>query len=185
MRKVDALRLIHDCAIVYSNTLANRSFVFTGIANGQAIRPEVLFRPQSFMHLAGVKADSFTGRTFFDAIISNRLGVDDFSLVENGTAELKLRAMLFLIDILSRARMLGFSNNDLVVADKLAKSECSAVRFIKVKDHYEPCETIRGNLSRVFPELSRYRVVEVSAKKAYDGESEEIFYIDAQRCPLG
>ena len=81
--KADAVRIIHDCAVLYSRNLSGRNVLFACIHDGKADLVETLFMPQNYMHLTGVRA-RINSDQFFRAALDNKLGQADISLKRDG-----------------------------------------------------------------------------------------------------
>ena len=53
--KKDAVKIIHDCSVLYITNLSGKNILFIGVHGSKTVGVETLFMPQNYMHLTGVK----------------------------------------------------------------------------------------------------------------------------------
>ena len=87
--KPEAIKIIHDCAVVYAKNLAGKSLLFVTTKDSTATGIEATFLPRNYMHLTGV-ISRLKGDLFYQAALNNRLSVDDITLSGDGKTEQKL-----------------------------------------------------------------------------------------------
>jgi len=133
--KAEVVKIIHDCAVLYSKNLVNKSLLFVTKLNDVANCFETVFFSRNFMHLTGVDSQ-LKGNLFYYAALNNRLGTSDITIAADGKTDQKLDVLPQLMNIHQIARMVGDYDisRPLLIADKLAGTVTTAMGFIKVNN---------------------------------------------------
>ena len=179
MRKTEALRIIHNCALSYKQNLAHKNLLFVTTQDTKTTCFETAFLPRNFLHLVG--ASTKLGSTeFYSMAIRGRLGEQDFGFMTDGTTEMKLNVLPQLMNIHISARMAGdydFSKS-LLVTDKLAGTVTAAMGFRKTGDKgiYVPNSALNTDL-RLISIKPVQRIAAIFQKSKLDKKYTILTYI--------
>lgn len=138
MDKIEALRIILECAAYYEKNYAGKKLLYVCANNSlkQITMLESAFDRKNFMHLTGVK---FAGEQrlspddFYTAAVKKRLSIHAFELSPDGTTELKLRVLPIMLKSQSLAANMSGDYNfrkPMLVTDKLAGGIKGCVGFV-------------------------------------------------------
>ena len=136
----------------------------------------------NFLHLTGIENvnSSVTPAKFYKNILDKKISENDFEIKKDGTTELKLKVLPFLMDITKHAKMLGIYNyrRPKLKTDKLIGNITASLGFIKTGHYYSPNTVLNGDIrddieksERVLAILSKdvkekkYQTIESVAKK--------------------
>lgn len=153
MTKEDALRVIFQCATEYEKNLAGRNLLFVV---GEVQHPnwiEAAFSASGYLHLTGVKVSAdIKPRKFFTMCKNRRLSINDFEMASDGTTDLKLSVLPFLVKKDLSARMVGAHNQQtrFLYTDKLIGSvNKGCMGFVQAQEnsrYYVPNTTINEDI---------------------------------------
>lgn len=156
MNKTEAIMIINKCAKEYRNYLDGNQVVFIyRDENNHSNYTEVKFRSYNFLHFTGVSLRVGIGANdFYRYALNNRLSERDFSFKNNHTTELKLKVLDIIMNIDTRARMIGsYSGPHLeLYTEKVTGTTTASLGLIKKGDFYIPnsvlSEDIRSIVSK-------------------------------------
>ena len=163
--KTEAVKIIHDCAVLYRNNLAGKSLLFVTTRNDDAAAFEAVFFPRNYMHLTGVSS-RLKGDLFYQAAVGNRLSTNDIMLSADGKTEQKLVVLPQLMNIHLTARMVGDYDNSkpLLIADKFAGTVTTAMGFININGLYIPRTALKVDMREVTTQATRLRIAAIFIK---------------------
>ena len=175
---VDALAIVHKCAIAYNQNLSNKSILFITTSENNFARFEAIFLPQNFKHLTGLKS-TLSGADFFDLAIRNRLSPKDVALAVDGSTDLKLSVLPQLMNIHLTARMVGDydQSKSLLVTDKVAGTVTAAMGFIQTNDMYLPNTALKKDIREVTIQTTRRKIEAIFMKPRKSDLYRELTYI--------
>ena len=130
--KAQAMRIISECALAYHDNLLNRNLLFLYKGKQGPIETfESTFISGNFVHLTGVVTKDKAAH-FYSKAISKRLRIDSFELADDGTTEMKLRILPYLMKRNLGASMVGeFANNRISLrTDKLVGNTYGCIGFV-------------------------------------------------------
>ena len=176
--KTDAIKIIHDCAVLYGKNLSSKNVLFICTHDGNADCVETLFMPHNFMHLTGVGA-RVNSDQFFRAAIDNKLSQTDITLKQNGITEQKLNVLPQLMSIHITARMVGDYDNTmpLLIADKFAGTVTMAMGFVNVNGLFIPKTALKKDVRDITTVTSRRKVIAIFVKHRRDPEYTRLTYM--------
>jgi len=176
--KKDAVKIIHDCSVLYSTNLSGKNILFIGVHGNKAVGVETLFMPQNYMHLTGVKT-RLNGDQFFRAAYSNKLSQDDITLMPNGITEQKLYVLPRLMSIHTTARMIGDYDNSmpLLITDKFAGTVTMAMGFVGVNGVYIPNTALKKDIRDIIVPANRSKVAAIFIKPRGENLYKRLTYI--------
>ena len=117
LTKQKAISILFLAAPKYREKLANRMFrlVYDDRFTHSVKVTDVVFRPEHFKHLTGIKTD-ITAWRFYDACIKRRLSPKDISIDNMGKAQRKLEVIGGMTNLFYRPCWIGTSlNNDIYI----------------------------------------------------------------------
>lgn len=109
MTKKQAIAIITKCAKQYQQYLEGYQVVFVyRDENNRSDHTAVRFHSHNFLHFTGVSPrQGINTNGFYRASLNNRLSEHDFSFKNNHTTELKLKVLDIIMNIDTKARMIG------------------------------------------------------------------------------
>lgn len=109
MTKKQAIAIITKCAKKYQQYLEGNQIVFVyHDENNHSFHTAVKFHSHNFLHFTGVSPrQGINANDFYRAALNNRLSEHDFSFKNNHTTELKLNVLDIIMNIDTKARMIG------------------------------------------------------------------------------
>lgn len=158
----EAVRIITLAAQDYDRILNGKNyiFIFKNRINNQIEYFESVFLPRNFQHLTGVdfineeKQIIHNSTQFYHKCIDSALKESEIRFKEDGTTELKLRALPMIVNFLKTSKMTAVYNaiRPMLSVERLAGTTNFCLGFTKDKEYYVPSsclfEDIR-NLSDV------------------------------------
>ena len=176
--KIEAIKIIHDCAALYRNNLTGKKLLFITIRNNGVASFESLFMPRNFLHLTGV-ATRLNGDLFYQAAVNNRLSTSDVTLATDGKTEQKLAILPQLMSIHYTARMVGDYDNSrpLLIADKFAGTVTTAMGFINMNGIYIPNTALKLDVREITAHATRHRIAAIFIKPRDDDLYKRLTYI--------
>jgi len=177
-RKEDALKIIHQCAVLYNNDLSGNNIMFITLNGNIANYYETLFLPQHFLHLTGITTP-LRSEFFYKSALNQRLSPSHISFDAGGTSEVKLNILPKLMSIHINARMVGDYDNSkpLLVTDKFAGTVTMAMGFKQVKNLYVPNTALKMDIREVTTHASRHRIIAIFVKPAINSKYKQLTYI--------
>ena len=176
--KVEAVKTIHECAVLYDKNLSGRNVMFITVNDNKATFFETLFQPNNFLHLTGVKTN-LNSEFFFKSALTQRLSPSSISFDHGGTAEIKLEILHKLMSIHILARMVGDYDNSkpLLITDKFAGTVTMAMGFINVNGIYVPNTALKMDVRDITTQATRRRVAAIFVKLRGDAIYTQLTYI--------
>lgn len=181
--KADAMRIISKCAVQYNTHLLGHSLLFLIMDKHKNISSlEVCFEKRNFLHLTGLEVDKsvFSGERFFEACIEKKLRLCDFELRDDGTTELKLDILPYLMTKNLSANAVGDYNGvgiDLYT-EKIAGSVKGCIGFCvdKMTGSFVPNTVLKKDI-RMCTKKPQKRII-ATYRKLTDSESySEVVYV--------
>ena len=132
--KKDAISVVTKCALRFKNELDGKNLLF--VCNDKTDRLSLIeftFKSMNFLHMTGLVPDrNITAKEFYRKCVDHKLSERDFEFPENGTAELKLDVLPYVISKDLSARMIGDlgSLHPKLHTEKLAGSVRACVGFV-------------------------------------------------------
>ena len=176
--KHEALKIVHDCAVLYAKNLLGKNVLFCTTANDKTTCFETLYLPHNYKHLTGVNSH-IRGEHFFRAALNNKLSVNDITLTKDGMTDLKLDVLPNLMSIYLTARMVGDYDHSrpLLVADKFAGTVTMAMGFVLVNDIYLPRSALKQDVRDITLKATRRKIVATFIKPKKDEKYSTLTYI--------
>ena len=176
--KAEVVKLIHDCAVLYDNNLAEKNVIFATVHSNNISVFETQFRARNYMHLTGVSSQ-LNSNLFFRAAFNNRLSTNDITLSPDGKTELKLDVLPQLMNIHRLARMIGDYNSSrpLLVADKFAGTVTMALGFLRVNDLYIPNTALKLDVRDITRQATQHRIIAIFVKPRKDALYKQLSYM--------
>lgn len=182
MKKEEALKILFECAALYKENLVNRNLLF--VCSNAALKVsviEVVFTSGNFLHMTGIKfksSKSMKPNEFYNKCIDKRLSVNDFEFSKDGTTELKLLILPFLVKSNISATMAGdyYSSRPYLYTEKLVGGIRGGIGFIydKRKGYYVPNTVINDDIRKITQD--RLRVIGTYRKQNHDEKYSECVY---------
>lgn len=109
MTKKQSIDIITKCAKQYKQYLEGNQVAFVyHDENNHANYTAVRFHSHNFLHFTGVTPIStLNANSFYRAALNNRLSKNSFNFKNNHTTELKLKVLNTIMNIDTKARMIG------------------------------------------------------------------------------
>ena len=177
--KIEALRIIMDCAIQYKANLEGMNVMFvTTKGNSEAADFETLYMAHNFKHLTGITS-SLNAELFYRAAVNQRLSERDITLASDKATDMKLDILPTLMNIHTVARMVGDYDDTrpLLVADKFAGTVAVAMGFLLVNGVYIPNTAMKKDVREITAKASRRRVVAILSKPRTESLYGQLTYI--------
>ena len=108
--KERAVGIIHASAVSYDTNLSGRNVMFVTAGGGIPDCYEMLFMPQNFLHLTGMRTN-LNSEAFYRAALNKGLSPSSIEYDPGGTSEIKLEILPRIMTIHKTARMIGAYNN--------------------------------------------------------------------------
>jgi len=174
----EAIRIIHNCAVSYSNNLMNKNTLFVTSNESKIDCFEALFRPENFLHLTGVKTN-LEARLFLYTAVNRKLSPSSITIDLNGTAGIKLEILPRLMSIHIMARMVGDYDNTkpLLITDKFAGTVTMAMGFAYNNGLYIPNTALKLDVRDITSKATRRKVAAIFVKPSGDNLYKRLTYI--------
>ena len=155
MTKKQAISIITKCAKQYQQYLEGYQIVFVyhdeyNRSNYTAVR----FHSHNFLHFTGVSPrQNMNANGFYRAALNNRLSEHDFSFKSNHTTELKLKVLDTIMNIDTKARMIGnYTGPHLeLYTEKVTGTTTACLGLIQGKDCYIPNSVLSEDIRSIVP----------------------------------
>lgn len=155
MTKKQAISIITKCAKQYHQHLEGCQVVFVyRDANNYSNFTAVRFQSHNFLHFTGVTLKiGMNANNFYRAALNNRLAENDFSFKNNYTTELKLKVLDVIMNIDSKARMIGnYTGPHLeLYTEKVAGTTTACLGLVQSKDCYMPNSVLSEDIRSIIP----------------------------------
>jgi hypothetical protein len=179
MTKVEALKIIYNCAELYKLNLEGKVLLIISIANDNSIRySEIKFLKNNFLHLTGVDVkEGLNANVFYDRCLSHTLSVKDFELKNNGTTELKLQVLPQLMNISQNANMIGDFDNSKrrLYAEKVTGNVNACIGLKQTGNFCVPVSSLKEDIRDIT--INRERIIATFIKSLKDSKYGEIKYL--------
>lgn len=183
MDKTNAIKIVTECAQLFERELNGKSLIIFCLENKiNTSTLELVFREEQFMHLTGIKPRNgkiiLSAKRFYQKCLNNKLQQDEFDFSPDGTSEIKLEILPYILCKNLHANAIGDFNGSTIklMSDKLIGNQRAFLGFINVyKDYYIPNTLIKGDI-RDYAK-NRKRIIAILRKEQNDKTYEEITYI--------
>jgi len=176
--KEKAVGIIHNSAVSFDNNLSGNNVLFVAADNNTPACYEMLFLPQNFLHLTGMRTN-LNSEAFYRAALNKGLSPASIEYDPGGASELKLEILPRIMTIHTTARMIGVYDNSrpLLVADKFAGTVTMAMGFISVNGLYIPNTALKIDVRDITIKATRQRIAAVFIKRRGDILYNHLTYI--------
>lgn len=186
MTKQEIAKTIMHCAALYEDNLCNRNYlILYNTASKNLIIPEHLetvFLSRHFKHLTGVKS-MLKAEDFYKRCISSRLSARDFDIPTDGTCQLKMEVLPYLMNLHRSAKSTGvFSHGQgiYIRTERLVGSRRSVMGFARdmrkeENTYYFPNTVLNDDLNRLAD--VRHRILAMLRKQIKEARYERVCYV--------
>ena len=155
MTKKQAIAIIIKCARQYQQYLESTQIVFVyRDQNNHSNYTAVRFHSHNFLHFTGISPrQGMNANDFYRAALNNRLSEHDFSFKNNHTTELKLNVLSTVMNIDTKARMIGnYMGPHLeLYTEKVTGTTTACLGLIQGKDCYLPNSVLSEDIRSIVP----------------------------------
>lgn len=153
MTKKQAIHIIINCAKQYQKRLEGKqvAFVYRDEHNHSSYTT-VRFYSHNFLHFTGViQRTGMSANDFYRAALNSRLSEHDFSFKNNHTTELKLLILDSIMNIDTRARMIGnYAGPHLdLYTEKVTGTTTACLGLIQGKHYYIPNSVLSEDIRSI------------------------------------
>ena len=176
--KEKAVGIIHTSAVLYDTNLSGRNVMFVTAGSGIADCYEMLFMPQNFLHLTGMRT-TLNNEAFYRAALNKGLSPSSIEFDSGGTSEIKLEILPRVMTIHKTARMIGVYDNSrsLLVADRFAGTVTMAMGFICINGIYIPNTALKMDVRDITEKATRQGIAAILTKRRGDSLYNNLTYI--------
>ena len=182
MKKEEVLKKLFDCASSYRDNLVNNNLLF--ICTNSALKVSLLqtvFSPGNYLHMTGIKfikTKKISPNEFYDKCINKRLSPKEFDLSDDGTTELKLEILPYLVAPGLSAKMAGdFSGvRPFLYTEKLVGGVRGGIGLIfdDKRGYYVPNTVINDDIRILTNE--KLRIIATFKKGIHETDYKECVY---------
>ena len=155
MTKKQAIAIIIKCARQYQQYLESTQIVFVyRDQNNHSNYTAVRFHSHNFLHFTGISPrQGMNANDFYRAALNNILSEHDFSFKNNHTTELKLNVLSTVMNIDTKARMIGnYMGPHLeLYTEKVTGTTTACLGLIQGKDCYLPNSVLSEDIRSIVP----------------------------------
>lgn len=155
MKKTEAIKIISKCAKKYKNYLNGKQIVFVyHDKNNYSSYTEARFRSYNFLHFTGVSPrDGISANDFYRYALNNHLSEHDFSFKNNHTTELKLKVLDIIMNIDTKARMIGnYTGPHLeLYTEKVTGTTTACLGLVEKGNYYIPNSVLSEDIRSIVP----------------------------------
>lgn len=150
MSKKDAIKIIADAALVYSNELIGKNFLL--VYKDKILNCidgfEIAFLPRNFLHLTGLVYHSNNSVDFFNRCLNHSLSEKDFDFKTDGSTLLKLQALPKVMNFTRSSKMTATLSEfrTLLCTDKLVGNVHACLGFVCDGQYYVPNTCLLGDI---------------------------------------
>lgn len=153
MTKQQAIQIIVKCAKQYHKYLENHQIAFVyRDGNNHSDYTEVRFRSYNFLHFTGLTPRSgLNANDFYRYALNNRISERDFTFRDSHTTELKLQILDVIMNIDSRARMIGnyIGSHIEMYTEKVTGTTTACLGLISKGDCYIPNSVLKEDIRTI------------------------------------
>lgn len=184
MTNQEALKQIFECASAYEINLADKNIMFLFQDNPQQIQAlETTFSRNNFLHLTGVKSPNggkLNANEFYSACIGRRLKSSDFILAPDGTTQLKLMVLPYLVKANLSANMISVFNQRTIslFTDKVVGSQskgCMGFIAAETAPYYIPNTVLKEDIRNITEHPQR-RILATLSKRINEEKYSVVAY---------
>ena len=155
MTKKQAISIITRCAKQYQQYLEGKQVAFVyHDGNNHSNYTAVRFHSHNFLHFTGVTPrQGLNANGFYRAALNNHLSEHDFNFKSNHTTELKLNVLDIIMNIDTKARMIGnYSGPHLdLYTEKVTGTTTACLGLIQSKNCYIPNSVLSEDIRSIIP----------------------------------
>lgn len=155
MTKKQAIDIITKCAKQYQQYLEGNQVAFVyRDQNNHSNYTAVRFHSHNFLHFTGVSPKvGINANGFYRAALNNRLSENDFSFKSNHTTELKLKVLHIIMNIDTKARMIGnYVGPHLeLYTEKVTGTTTACLGLIQSNNFYIPNSVLSEDIRSIVP----------------------------------
>ncbi len=153
MTKKHAIHIITQCAKQYQRYLEGNQVAFVYYdENNHPDYTAVRFHSHNFLHFTGVTPKTgMNANNFYRAALNSRLSENDFSFKSNHTTELKLNVLHIIMNIDTRARMIGnYTGSHLeLYTEKVTGTTTACLGLIHSNNYYIPNSVLNQDIRSI------------------------------------
>lgn len=180
--KEQAIKIVIKSAEAYKKNLSGKNLLFICMDKAKKIFCiETVFTESRFLHLTGFKVDKekISATDFFERCIDHRLSVNDFEFAKDGTTELKLDVLPFVVTAnLGNANMAGDFNgrNIRLFTEKIVGTVKAGIGFVRQgkSDMLVPNTMIKADIREYLK--GSLRIIATYTKNISDEMYSELVY---------
>lgn len=155
MTQKQAIDIICKCAKLYQRFLENYQVVFVyRDSDNHSQYTEVQFKSHNFLHFTGVNLRiGLNSNTFYRYALNNRLSEKDFSFKDAYTSSLKLQILEIVMNIDTRARMIGNYNGSKIdlYTEKVTGTTSACLGLIQKDSIFIPNSVLNEDIRTIIP----------------------------------
>lgn len=155
MTKKQAIAIITKSAKQYHQYLEGNQVVFVYHDEyNHSSYTAVRFRSHNFLHFTGViPKHGMNANGFYRAALNSRLSEHDFSFKNNHTTELKLQILNIIMNIDTKARMIGkYVGPHLeLYTEKVTGTTSACLGLLQTEDYYIPNSVLSEDIRSIVP----------------------------------
>ena len=182
MQKVEALKIVLNCAIQFENNLKNKNVLFLYEKDRKIYYIETAFFSRNFLHLTGLRiANKYTisATEFYSMCLRKKLSIEHFELSTDGTTRQKLQVLPQVMNIHRNAKMIGYYNgkHPRLSTDIITGTIFSCLGFKEDKKFYVPNTVLKEDIRDVCI-CPIYKVIGIFTKRVRDERYNRISYMN-------
>jgi len=149
MDKKQAIRIIYDCAKLYSDNFLNKNLMII-FGKEEFGYIETSFPKVNFLHLTGVFS-KLKATTFWHKCMNNNLLLSDFDFKKDGTTILKLEILPHILKPGTHCNMIGEygKNKHFLHTEKLVGGVHACWGFIERGKYFVPNTSLQENIKNI------------------------------------
>lgn len=182
-KKERDMHVLKECALLYKSNLMNKNLLIVSLYNKQFSLVSVEFNKNNYKHLTGVLTN-LSANKFMDALLGDRLSFDDWDYRNDGTSQLKIRALPQMVNLHKDARMIGaYSGNRVYLKSDMCFGGVYCYLGLVIDKHnkrftedvYVPNSLINGNIKE--DTNNQERIMAIFRKNKKDAKYKEVTYL--------
>lgn len=182
-RKERDMNVLKECAFLYKLNLMNKNLLVVSAYKEQISLTSIEFNKNNYKHLTGIIA-SLSANKFMDALLGDRLSFDDWDYKNDGTSQLKIRALPQMVELHKNARMIGtYSGNRIYLKSDVCFGGVYCYLGLVVDRNnnnltegiYVPSSLINGNIKE--DTNNQERIIAMFRKNKKDTKYKELTYL--------
>lgn len=161
----------------------NKNLLVVSAYKEQISLTSIEFNKNNYKHLTGIIA-SLSANKFMDALLGDRLSFDDWDYKNDGTSQLKIRALPQMVELHKNARMIGtYSGNRIYLKSDVCFGGVYCYLGLVVDRNnnnltegiYVPSSLINGNIKE--DTNNQERIIAMFRKNKKDTKYKELTYL--------